>query len=593
MNIQLLRAMGGLGGGGENILYIDTINGKDYNDGSLISPLKTLAYAATLDGDIKILSTDIIRTQFFESPILTINKNTKIEGGLLNGGVDLSQNTPHHCMQANMDFNAWGETLPLGWAPDTTTGTVSKIQGETGYAVKLNSVAGSVSIKTKMYLQSSTQYTLTFRFWAENISNDIKITISHVNEGNKYLQQDGVTWSSTGAQLHFDVVAGETGAWKTKTFTFTSDSNTTSAYSLVIYGDGGSGTISYTDISLTTDYLFNWTNTVGNTYSLTVNDGRGLVKSLCKSTTWGIDGQSSIMRIKEDKLTPTTPASGLYGVSGNTVYYTLIEGENISSLHLEANFYNSIGIQSILINAGTAILKNIDIAGGTYCINVKNAAICNIENINTRCGQIYNIYSQNTSFVNINKATSHGCKAGDGVTITDASSCRIFKLKTFDNYDDGFNSNTSGSTFLAYCLAYDNTDKDNSTAGYEFQGDGDVTIYNSTAVGNIVGFQIVNTGNKVFKNNLAYNNQIFGFNAANSDQLEADYNAWYLNDNNTTFNTAHGDNKITSDPLLDSDFELTAGSPCINTGINVGLTTDLNDNPVIGIPDIGAYEYQD
>lgn len=40
------------------------------------------------------------------------------------------------------------------------------------------------------------------------------------------------------------------------------------------------------------------------------------------------------------------------------------------------------------------------------------------------------------------------------------------------------------------------------------------------------------------------------------------------------------------------DFSLQTGSPAINAGVNVGLTTDILGNPIVGNPDIGAYERQ-
>jgi len=41
-----------------------------------------------------------------------------------------------------------------------------------------------------------------------------------------------------------------------------------------------------------------------------------------------------------------------------------------------------------------------------------------------------------------------------------------------------------------------------------------------------------------------------------------------------------------------SDYRLTASSPAINAGVDVGLTTDFLGNPIKGLPDIGAYEFQ-
>lgn len=57
---------------------------------------------------------------------------------------------------------------------------------------------------------------------------------------------------------------------------------------------------------------------------------------------------------------------------------------------------------------------------------------------------------------------------------------------------------------------------------------------------------------------------------------------------------------VTSDPLftnaggsyaLDTDFQLQSGSPAINAGVDVGLTTDYGGESIVGVPDIGAWEF--
>lgn len=54
-------------------------------------------------------------------------------------------------------------------------------------------------------------------------------------------------------------------------------------------------------------------------------------------------------------------------------------------------------------------------------------------------------------------------------------------------------------------------------------------------------------------------------------------------------------NSLIADPLFTNpnrdDYTLGHGSPAINEGTNVGLTQDILGNPVVGKPDIGAYEH--
>jgi hypothetical protein len=63
-----------------------------------------------------------------------------------------------------------------------------------------------------------------------------------------------------------------------------------------------------------------------------------------------------------------------------------------------------------------------------------------------------------------------------------------------------------------------------------------------------------------------------------------------------TYRTALGKevNGTGGNPLLTSttDFHLTTGSSCINTGVDVGYTSDFDGVLLVGLPDIGAYEYE-
>jgi hypothetical protein len=71
--------------------------------------------------------------------------------------------------------------------------------------------------------------------------------------------------------------------------------------------------------------------------------------------------------------------------------------------------------------------------------------------------------------------------------------------------------------------------------------------------------------------------------------------ASYHSDDQAAYKTETGwdDTGLWEDPLLISttDFRLQPGSPCIEAGVDVGLTTDILGNLITGLPEIGAYEY--
>ena len=62
-----------------------------------------------------------------------------------------------------------------------------------------------------------------------------------------------------------------------------------------------------------------------------------------------------------------------------------------------------------------------------------------------------------------------------------------------------------------------------------------------------------------------------------------------------TYSATHGQDadSLSADPLFvsSSDFRLQAGSPAINAGVDVGLTSDRSGTWIRGLPDIGAYEH--
>lgn len=102
----------------------------------------------------------------------------------------------------------------------------------------------------------------------------------------------------------------------------------------------------------------------------------------------------------------------------------------------------------------------------------------------------------------------------------------------------------------------------------------------------------------VVGNNILSNNDYNGGGAGTPFNISGVTKSW------AQWTSAYGDaNSITSDPAflntggsfaLATDFQLQSSSPCINAGVDVGLTADYGDFlvPKGSAPDIGAWEFQ-
>ena len=118
-----------------------------------------------------------------------------------------------------------------------------------------------------------------------------------------------------------------------------------------------------------------------------------------------------------------------------------------------------------------------------------------------------------------------------------------------------------------------------------------------------------NTHNTTAKNNIVINSDSFHIRMKNisvghilDNNLYYDSGGfmiagvWGYNFTEYKSITGQGANSMESNPifvnLTANNFRLQSSSPAINNGTDVGLTTDYIGNPIVGIPDIGAYEYQ-
>jgi len=158
----------------------------------------------------------------------------------------------------------------------------------------------------------------------------------------------------------------------------------------------------------------------------------------------------------------------------------------------------------------------------------------------------------------------------------------------------------SGQYQYSMNIGHDNTAIElynNTIYGYKkyglWSGSADIqiiaknNIFHSTITG-IKHIRIGNTANIILNNN-CYNQ-------------DGSYFAWgtiTYNLSQLKTNTGQELNGFIADPLFiitnpsnDIDFDIQNTSPCINEGVGVGLNDDYLQNPIIGNPDIGAFEYQ-
>lgn len=124
-----------------------------------------------------------------------------------------------------------------------------------------------------------------------------------------------------------------------------------------------------------------------------------------------------------------------------------------------------------------------------------------------------------------------------------------------------------------------------------------------------IGNNTATTTNFEIKNNIfsrATNNGIQFQLGIDTADVDIDYNIFnvdkvgyfkYVQDFVTlsTWITGTGNqdvHSISADPLLNIDYTIPQSSPAVNSGINVGLSNDYFNNPIVGRPDIGASEYR-
>jgi hypothetical protein len=227
----------------------------------------------------------------------------------------------------------------------------------------------------------------------------------------------------------------------------------------------------------------------------------------------------------------------------------------------------------------TSTGNNIPINYGESCIN--------IEGVKTEGIWIYNNHM-------VSRGTFVRCDNGTSWAniVSDIQVCYNLLENVGWNaagWDERFNYfNDNGGVQLTNVLWYNNVLIANNLT----KGSGISIINNSSTITNF------NIKNNIFIH-CHYNGFLDITNGGTFNGLHVDNNDLYDNSRNTPFISGTTpinytlNNNITGNPLFvsASDFHLQSSSPCINKGVDVGLTKDYEGNIVSSVPDIGVYEF--
>jgi len=316
--------------------------------------------------------------------------------------------------------------------------------------------------------------------------------------------------------------------------------------------------------------------------------------------------------------------------TGNGIVLTGTTNFTLSNNNVSRSVAGGYGVITQSNASGSSSNNSVN---GSY---LRGFSINNTSNITsnndsvTSCGydgvEGHGFYILGSSVVVLNYPLASNC-TGDGFSANETSTVTI--NKGFAKNNGNVSGVGSGDGYTAHDTATLNVNSSfgllNYKSGIMVVGgsSGEVknsTFYNNyeTSQGGNFGISIGSTGTWVVKNNITSGHELEIHVPAGSISggltFSSDYN---LFDNNRGGDTYSYEDSTSSNilgwktdsgqdinslefsplfssstPTLASGFTLTQFSPAIDSGTNVGLTTDYSGNSIYGTPDIGAYEYQ-
>ena len=322
-------------------------------------------------------------------------------------------------------------------------------------------------------------------------------------------------------------------------------------------------------------------------------------------------------------------------------YYSSIEAQQ-RNICIQGTDLSYITIQNITVRYGNY---------GIFCINTGGGAsnwiIDNCDSgYNYKDGVIIYDGTNTASDITIKNCTLHNSQNKSGIYTSRMDGGLIENNDCYSNFEHGYYCSRTDNIIIRYNSfysngfngwkfqagssdnqAYYNLSYSNGTQGLRI-GDIDGTAQNNTVYNNVFydnaafGIYIMgsNVGANTLKNNIIHQARAgtgtsmclkIGSDAV-AQLLTLDYNSYYYPGATTPDDVvivtgvayynltewkvagyAQDASSVGTDPTFvtgGSNFRLKAGSPCINTGVDVSLTTDYAGNSVEDPPEMGVFE---
>lgn len=391
---------------------------------------------------------------------------------------------------------------------------------------------------------------------------------------------------------------------------------------LVVYNSGSSGSpitfgaygagvkpkiIGAIDASSTS----NWTNTATNIWRMT---GLASPVSDAGNVIYNNEASCGVKRVEYSQL--TSQGNWHYDSDNDYVY--------IYSTANPGTYYSHIEI-------GGVLSENIITAYGRSYVT--------FDNLDVRYSANNGIFLHNCSNINITHCEFSwiggmyygldpaGYRMGNGIQIwNNANDFQIYGNYVHDTYDTGISPQGEGAytqanlnihhnlfnrcywtyeVFMSGSRTLTNVDFNNNTclnSGSGWSVNQRPDAYNARHV-RTWGEDGTLTGNDI-KNNIFAYATITAIAHYYECPFIMDYNLYYVNTVGYIYSstyttlaqwqsaTSQESHSLSANPLFNSDFTLQESSPAVGAGTNLGYSTDYNGDPIVGTPDMGAFEYQ-